>query len=352
MKFTQKYINITVTIASLFWLNSCEDELEVRTPFPNDITFNELSLEKFTYKISDTPFTSGDNTSGIITVNVTNTGGGKYGGFALSNKNWRSYPWSLSPDFAPTGGISPSEKQAAIDSTAFSVYTFRTNRTENYLVGHTAGNDAFFSLNKPSVVEHVLVANTTYTYLLASFGSKYSRDFNDETQAYDIGIDGRKIRNIQNPNPSRLRHGRFYLPAPNDVEAIHLSGHAELAKRKVGALAAEATRNAGGTEIEAINDSIAAHSSLNTGYIKLKIEGFLNETQTGDVDFYLAALPNTDPEHPEYDFILNDWTRVDLSSLGEVDKVLFKMSSSYVDATGEMIYPPTFCLDGIRLANQ
>jgi len=40
---------------------------------------------------------------------------------------------------------------------------------------------------------------------------------------------------------------------------------------------------------------------------------------------------------------------VELSSFGEVDKVLFKMSSSYVNPDGSMVYPSTFCLDGIRL---
>lgn len=350
MKFIQKHIQIVAILTCLLGLYSCaDDSIELKIPYPNDITFNELELDRFTYNIPNTPFTTGDDESGVITVNVSAGGSGSYSGFALSNKNWRSYPWNLSPDFAPAGGITPAEKQASIDSTAFSVTTVRPNRTENYLVGRADGEDAYFTLSAPATVEHVLVANTTYNYLLASYGSIYSGTFDTETQSYTI--DGSKVRNIQNPNTSASRYGRFTLPAPNGSNAVRLSGHAELAKREAGATAAEATRNAGGTEAEAINDSIAAYNALSTGYIKLKIEGYLNETLTGDVDFYLAALPNTDPEHPEYDFILNDWTKVDLTSLGEVDKVLFKISSSYTDGAGTMVYDPAFCLDGIRLTN-
>ncbi|MFI1773671.1 DUF4465 domain-containing protein [Thalassobellus citreus] len=348
MKIRFTYIHITVAIFALFCLSSCEDDaVDLRIPYPNDIDFNELSLDRFSYKIPNAPYTAGDDKSGIITVNVSGTESTNYSGFALSNKNWRSYPWNLSPDFVPPGGITDAEKQQSIDSTAFSVFTEDPNRTENYLIGHAGGNDAYFTLNTPSVVKHVLIANTSYNFLLASYGSVYSRTFDNATQAYLIT--GTKVRNIKNPNSSPSRYGTFSLPAPNGVEAVKLTGHAELAKREAGEVAAEAVRNAGGTETEATNAYTEAYNNLTTGYIKLSIEGYLNDSKTGDVDFYLAALPNTDPEHPEYNFILNDWTAVDLTSLGEVDKVLFKMSSSYVDNTGKMIYDPAFCLDGIRL---
>ncbi|MGY0425826.1 MAG: DUF4465 domain-containing protein [Polaribacter sp.] len=320
MKFIYNYIRIATAILGLFWLSSCEDKVELRIPYPNDITFNELTLGRFTYEIPNAPFTAGNDKSGTITVNVTGTGSRNYTGFALSNKNWRSYPWNLSPDFAPSGGITAAEKQQSIDSTAFSVYTLGSNRTKNYLIGHAAGDDAFFTLNTPAVVEHVLIANTSYNFLLETYGSIYSGTYDKEdTQSYKI--DGRKAQNISIPNRAFTRYGRFSLPAPNGVTAVRLRSNSILAKRAAGTAAAEAIRNAGGTEADAKKDSIAAYKSLNTGYVKLSIEGYLNKTKTGDVDFYLAALPNTDPKHPDYNSILNDWAPEDLTSLGKVDKV-------------------------------
>ncbi|MCK0130840.1 DUF4465 domain-containing protein [Flavobacteriaceae bacterium F08102] len=350
MKYIQKYLRTAAVITGLVLLSSCEDDtLDVKIPYPNDITFNELTLGRFTYDVPSAPFTSGDSKSGIITVNVTGSGSTNYSGFALSNKNWRSYPWNLSPDFEPAGGITAAEKQQSIDSTAFSVYTGRPNRTENYLVGRADGNDAFFTLNTPAVVEHVLVANTTYNYLLATYGSVYSGTFDSATQSYRI--DGAKVRNIQNPNTSASMYGRFTLPAPDGSFALRLSGHEEMEKRAAGEAAYDAAILAGDTPAEAQAAYDAAYDNLTTGYIKLTIEGSLNGTTTGTVDFYLAARPNTDPLNPNYNFVLNDWTKVNLTSLGTVDKVLFKISSSYTNGSGEMVYDPTFCLDGIRLAN-
>ncbi|MBF8150748.1 DUF4465 domain-containing protein [Winogradskyella sp. F6397] len=352
MKFIPKYI---VAIACIALFNACDDELEVRIPYPNDITFNEIELDRFTYEIYDAPFNVGNNASGVVTVNVSNPVGGNFSGFALSNKNFRSYPWSLSRDFAPEGGLTPSEVQQAIDSTAFSVYTDKVNRTENYLVGNTTGDNAYFTLVEPGIVEHVLVANTSYNYLLSSFGSIYSATYEPDTQAYLF--DGQAVRNHQIANPNSNLFSAFSLPAPNNVEAVSLRGHNVLTKRAAGEAAGEvaeqAVLNAGGTEEEAEEAYDEAYSdafdAVNTGYVKLIIEGYLNGSTTGNVEVYLAVRQEVDPENPEHGFILNDWRKVDLTSLGDVDKVVFKMTSSYVDDQGKMIYPNTFCLDGIRL---
>lgn len=346
MKIIQKHIYIIAAIISLISLNSCEDHLELKIPYPNDITFNDLELDRFTYNIPDAPYLVGDESSGIITVNVSNEGGGNYSGFALSNKNWRSYPWNLSPDFAPAGGITAAEMQASIDSCAFSVYTsFLANTTENYLVGHADANDAYFTLSTPATVEHVLIANTTYNYLMATFGSIYSGTYDSSTQSYLI--DGTTVSNHLIPNTDLK--GRFSLPAPGGDNAVRLSGHEVLARRQAGEEASLAVLNSGGTTDEADDAYDAAYDAMNTGYIKLDIEGSLNGSITGNVEFYLASRENVVPGEPEYEFVLRSWTSVDLTSLGEVDKVLFKISSSYVDDTGAMIYSPSFCLDGIRL---
>ncbi|WP_027137979.1 DUF4465 domain-containing protein [Gaetbulibacter saemankumensis] len=315
MKFKHTNILKVLFVAGFLSIFSCEDKLDVIIPEPNDVNFNELALGRFTYNIPQESIKSG-----AVTANVVNNGNGDFSGFALSNKSWRSYPWSLSPDFAPTN-LSPEDRQAAIDSCIFSAYTFYVNRTENYLVGHAKDDNAFITLDRPTVVEHVLVANNTYNYLLQKYGSVYSGTFDQTTQAYLIDGNPVSNRNIAD----RTVKGRFYLPGPNDVSVVHIKGHQELERRETG------------------------NPNLATGYLKLIIEGSLNGTPTGTVDFYLSANPETDPQNPEYNFVADDWLAVDLTSLGEVDKVLFKMETSYVDDQGNMLYAPYFCLDGIRL---
>lgn len=348
-KIKQKYIGILAAIIGLALLNSCEESLELRIPYPNDITFNELTLDRFTYEIPTAPFTAGDNESGVITVNVAGTGN-SFSGFALSNKNFRSYPWNLSPDFAPVGGLTAAEEQEEINTTAFSVYTDIPNKTENYLVGNTTGDNAFFTLSTPGTVEHVLIANTSYNYLLSQYGSIFSDDYDDVTESYLI--DGGKIYNPNIANPDTGLEGRFRLPAPNGFEAVRLRGHQNLERDKAGMEAYDAVILAGGTVDEAEIAKENAEDNLHTGYVKLTIEGFLNESSTGTVEWYLSVLEEVDAVNPELDFTLYDWQVVDLTSLGDVDKVLFKVSSSYVHPDGTMVYPPTFCLDGIRLEKQ
>ena len=108
------------------------------------------------------------------------------------------------------------------------------------------------------------------------------------------------------------------MPAPSGIEAIWLTGHDRL-------------------------------DGIDGAFIKLEIEGSLNGNVTGTVDAFLGVTPGGDPSNPDYDFILNSWVPIDLTSLGEVNQVLFRISSSYVDGSGNMIYSPTFCLDGISI---
>ncbi|GAL65087.1 DUF4465 domain-containing protein [Algibacter lectus] len=391
MKFIQKYISITAAVIGLTMLSSCADQYLAELPYPEDITFNEVSLDRFSYEIPDAPYEIGDNSSGIITVNVAKSGDGSYSGFALSNRNFRSYPWELTRDFGPVGGATPAQTQEAINSTAFSVFTNDINRTENYLVGNTNNDNAYFTLSKPGIVEHVLVANTTYTALLAKYGSIYSDDLDSETQMYKLDGDVKANPNI----PSTDRETVYTLPGiDGTLNTVRLAGHQILSKRLAGEAAGEATGNraageaagdaagivagdaaratyiidfpastteeqqaAYDTAYDAAYDAAfalafgdaydaaydLAYDAVTIGDITLTIEGFLNGSSTGTMDVYLSLLEGVDTENPDYVFTLDDWKRVDLTSLGQVDKVLFKMSSSYVDNQGTMVYPPTFC---------
>lgn len=302
-------------IASALLLGSCEKETkDALVPFPEDITFNELELGRFSFEIPSSSIRSGSSAAGFITANVQHIGGTSFNGFALSNKNFRSYPWTLSPDFAP-GALSPAQKQAAIDSTRFSVYTSRPNMTQNYLVAHAVDDQAFITLEQPTVVEHVLVANTTYTYLLTTHGSVLSGTMDQATQRFLLT--GTKVPNPNIPSPAVADYGRWWLPGPDDAELIRLDGHSAL--------------------------------SGNPGYVKLLILGFQGGAQTGQVEFFLAVRTGGDPSRPTASFTRADWYSVDLTELGKVDKLLFRIEGSYTDASGNLLTPPYFCLDGIRL---
>lgn len=308
----------------------------------NDITFDELQPGELSFKIPDAPYKAGNTQSGIITVNVKKNPGSGFSGFAVSSKNWRSYPWNLSPDFAPAG-ITPEQVQASIDSCIFSVYTTKPNQTGNYLVARVQNDDAFLTLDRATVVEHILVANTSYNYLLETYGSIYSGTVDPVTQAFLIN--GAKVKNINIANPSTERYGRFTLPG----NLISFEAQELLAKRAAGKAAADAARAANKTPQQVAADSTTAAGTTFKGFVKLSVTGYNGEIATGTVDFWLAIRPKVDPLLPAYNVILGDWYKVDLASLGTINKLVFHLSSSDTDVTGNMRTPPYFCLDGIRL---
>lgn len=337
---------IYIILISAFALSCKKEERGKPLARVNDVTFDELQPGELSFKIPDAPFKAGNSQSGIVTMNVKKNAGGGFSGFAMSSKNWRSYPWNLSPDFAPAG-MTPEQVQACIDSCIFSVYTAKPNQTGNYLVASVQDDDAFITLDRPGVVEHILVANTSYNYLLETYGSIYSGSLDPATQAYKV--DGTKVKNINIANPSTERYGRFTLPGPQNNNLISFAGQEVLAKRAAGKVAADAARAASKTPEQVAADSTAAASTTFKGFVKLSVVGFNAEKPVGTVDFWLAIRPNVDPLLPAYNVILGDWYKVDLAKLGSVDKLVFHLSSSDTDASGNMRTPPYFCLDGIRI---
>lgn len=85
-------------------------------------------------------------------------------------------------------------------------------------------------------------------------------------------------------------------------------------------------------------------SGDDSDYFKLTISGFNNGIATGTpVDFYLADFRFTDNSQ---DYIVNQWTYVDFSSLGTVNEIRFGFESSDVGMFG--INTPTyFALDNL-----
>lgn len=79
-------------------------------------------------------------------------------------------------------------------------------------------------------------------------------------------------------------------------------------------------------------------------WFKLTIKGYNQQNLTGEVEFYLADYRFT---NNQLDYILKDWTTVDLSTLGTITSLSFSLSSSDTGMYG-MNTPAYFCFDNIR----
>ena len=99
-------------------LMSCEKQVELLVPLPEDITFNELALEPYTHVVPQGGFTSGG-----ITFNTVKHSADSFSGFAYSNQNNRSFVWTDSP--------------AARDTNLCSAYTPNRNLSRVFAVGVT-----------------------------------------------------------------------------------------------------------------------------------------------------------------------------------------------------------------------
>jgi len=79
-------------------------------------------------------------------------------------------------------------------------------------------------------------------------------------------------------------------------------------------------------------------------YFILSILGYLNETVTDTIEFYLADYRFDDPAQ---DYLIDDWTAVDLSTLGEIDALEFSLRSSDNGDWG-MNTPAYCCIDDLN----
>jgi hypothetical protein len=84
-------------------------------------------------------------------------------------------------------------------------------------------------------------------------------------------------------------------------------------------------------------------------FFLLTISAYLNGTLSANsIDFYLADFRFADNTQ---DFILDEWTYIDLTSLGNADSVSFEWSSSDVGQFG-VNTPVYFCLDNITTKDE
>lgn len=79
-------------------------------------------------------------------------------------------------------------------------------------------------------------------------------------------------------------------------------------------------------------------------YFLLTIKKYLDgNISTDSVNFYLADFRNADNTQ---DYIINEWTWVDLTSLGAADSLAFSMNSSDFNNYG-LLTPTYFCVDNV-----
>ena len=87
-------------------------------------------------------------------------------------------------------------------------------------------------------------------------------------------------------------------------------------------------------------------TSADNDWFKVTIKGFDHSgTEKGSLDFYLADFRSSNSIG-----VLTEWKKVDLSSLGAVQRIEFTMSSTDNGAWG-MNTPAYFCIDDLAIRN-
>lgn len=350
-------IKVVAVFLSLFvGFTSCADETKDKTlDFSNEITFNDFDCEDLEYELYNESFSATAYYYGTATFNAKVNSDGTHSGFAVSNKNLRSYPWNLSVLYGEPSSLAYADNREEIDSCIYSVYTTKPNALGRYLVANAEDGEAYFTLSEPMTVTRVCIANTTYNFMLINNGSVYSSNLNSETQMYEeLNEDGDAYATVYNPNMPNTAasiYSVFYMPTESGEEMVRMDGQQILAQRAAGAAAAAATLASGGSATEAAADSTSVASATCFGYFKVTATGYLDNSVTGTSDYYLAVNPGVsdDATYATWDIVQSFWASWDLSSLGKVDKVLFTLDSSDKDGSGKMRTPPYFCLDGIEL---
>lgn len=255
-------------------LAACNDDIDLVIPHPTNITFSELEIPtRFSHVIPD----GGFSVQGMNFNTVKSADGQLTGGFCYSNRSNRSFVWTNTTE--------------AIDSIRYSVWSTRPNNTGTYLVCHVNNDDAYFTFDRPSTIDYILVSNTTWAYLAMNYGDTFGTE--EEPEA--------------NPNVPSEPMGVWHSYVPGGVTKFD-----------------------------------------DGDYFTLTVTGYRNNTQTGTVSFDLACMAGHNTDHPAWDYIVTDWRKLELSALGEVDRVVFHLDSS--DKNGDVMRTPSwFCLDGFQL---
>ncbi len=79
----------------------------------------------------------------------------------------------------------------------------------------------------------------------------------------------------------------------------------------------------------------------------LTLEGFdVAGSKTGEVEFFLADFRF---ENRKRNYLIKEWTAIDLTPLGMVNEVRMTLTSSIENENGQILTPPFICIDNIKI---
>ena len=144
-----KYFAIILLLSAVSCKKSNEDRNIEPIFFPTDMLFEDLQLPPFSFRIPDNDFSTGPAKFSV------KKNGSDWSGFAISNKNFRSFV----------------TKESALDSTKFSAYTGTfPHAGGNFLVVRPKGDDAQINFSRPLQIDKLLITPTTFLYQTLLYG--------------------------------------------------------------------------------------------------------------------------------------------------------------------------------------
>jgi hypothetical protein len=85
----------------------------------------------------------------------------------------------------------------------------------------------------------------------------------------------------------------------------------------------------------------------NPDWCKVTITGInADGTITGEKDFFLSDFRF---DNNKRNYIIDDWSEVNLRKLGAVNKIQFTISTNKTNSEGEIITPEIFCIDNVKI---
>lgn len=215
----------------------------------------------------------------------------------------------------------------------------------------------------------VLPPQTDYTQMIDTgnyfiYDATYSNVLYGRKNA-DSSYEGFTISNIQDSLTPGIANDRAAFPAiGHDHSAQYVVGHGvsgmfinqvqpvkpTFSDTVYGVYVTNATIDVLSMEQgDSTAKKFGGSNGSDSDWLLLKIKGYRYWDMQPDsivhmdsVSFYLADYRSDTSAN---DYIVKDWTWVDLTSLGEVDSLSFSMSSSDVDSNGSMRTPAYFCID-------
>lgn len=96
------------------------------------------------------------------------------------------------------------------------------------------------------------------------------------------------------------------------------------------------------TYYDMVNGSDYSKKFVSGDWFKVIVTGYLNNTVTGSAEFYLADFRNGKS------LLVNSWKKLDISSLGQIDRLSFTFGSSDTGSWG-INTPKYVCVDNLDL---